>query len=65
MLDKRILKAEEVLKKEKENVNKEYRLGYHIMALFNIKENIMRFINIILMMKTGGLCIGDMLKVRI
>ena len=35
MLDKRILKAEEVLKKEKENVNKEYRLGYHIMAPAN------------------------------
>ena len=35
MLDKRIGKAEEVLKNAKENVKGRYRLGYHIMAPAN------------------------------
>ena len=35
MLDKRIEKAEEVLKNAKENVKGRYRLGYHIMAPAN------------------------------
>ena len=75
MLDKRIEKAEEVLKNAKENVKGRYRLGYHIMApanwindpngLIQYKGEYHASINIILMMKTGDLCIGDMLKVRI
>lgn len=35
MIDKRIIRAEEALKKAKENINKENRLGYHIMAPAN------------------------------
>ncbi|ENZ32183.1 MULTISPECIES: glycoside hydrolase family 32 protein [Clostridium] len=35
MLDERIIRAEEVLKLAKENINERYRLGYHIMAPAN------------------------------